>query len=125
MSNHTLTKTRLFEGVWEGHLTPKGKGGTPPEIEVTHLEQPIPGVEVLAGAACGGWIVRVPVPTSALSDGVQTFLIHDQRTGVVLDSFTLMAGDALGHDIRAELALLRAELDMLKRAFRRHCLDTA
>jgi hypothetical protein len=28
-------------------------------------------------------------------------------------------------DLRAEVDLLRAELDMLKRAFRRHCLETA
>jgi hypothetical protein len=27
-------------------------------------------------------------------------------------------------DLRAEVDLLRAELDMLKRAFRRHCLET-
>ena len=37
---------------------------------------------------------------------------------------SLLAGEALGDDIRAEVALLRAELDMLKRAFRRHCLET-
>ena len=35
-----------------------------------------------------------------------------------------LAGEALAHDIRAEIDLLRAELDMLKRAFRRHCLET-
>ena len=42
----------------------------------------------------------------------------------VLGSFTLIAGEALGDDLRAEVSLLRAELDMLKRAFRRHCLET-
>ena len=42
----------------------------------------------------------------------------------MLDSFALMSGDALSYDIRAEMTLLREELDMLKRAFRRHCLET-
>jgi outer membrane protein assembly factor BamA len=37
----------------------------------------------------------------------------------------LIAGEALGDDIRVEVELLRDELDMLKRAFRRHCVETA
>ena len=36
----------------------------------------------------------------------------------------LVAGDALAYDLRTEIALLREELDLLKRAFRRHCLET-
>ena len=43
---------------------------------------------------------------------------------LILGDFTLMAGDAVADDLRAEVELLRAELDMLKRAFRRHCLET-
>ena len=63
-------------------------------------------------------------PGRLLSDGVQTFLISDPDTGEKLASFAVLAGDALGDDIRAEMDLLRAELDMLKRAFRRHCVET-
>ena len=33
-------------------------------------------------------------------------------------SITLLAGDAMSEDVRAEIDLLRAELDLLKRAFR-------
>jgi len=51
-------------------------------------------------------------------------LVEDGKTGGKLGSFTVIAGEALGDDIRAEMDLLRAELDMLKRAFRRHCLET-
>jgi hypothetical protein len=43
---------------------------------------------------------------------------------MLLGSFSIVAGDALAEDIRAELSLLRAELDMLKKGFRRHCLET-
>jgi hypothetical protein len=41
----------------------------------------------------------------------------------VLNSFSLMAGDFLSYDIRVELALLREELDMVKRVLRRHLPD--
>lgn len=124
MSSLTLTKTRLSDGVWEGRLTHEGGDTALPEIEVTHLERPLAGVEVQEEGTAGHWTLRVPIPPEVIADGVQTFLIHDRRAGTVLESFALMSGDALAHDIRAEMALLRGELDMLKRAFRRHCLET-
>lgn len=122
MSDLKLTKTRLFEGVWEGFLTSSGKDD--PELEVTHLNDPVLGLDLTEDRENGHWVVRVPVPVSALSDGVQTFLIRDKVSGEVLESFSILAGEALGDDIRAEVNLLREELDMLKRAFRRHCVET-
>lgn len=124
MNDVTLTKTRLFEGVWEGVLTHDGPGNFQPEIEVTHLQKPVPGVEVRENPEENLWVVRVPIPAELIADGVQTFLVQDKRTGDTLNSFSLMSGDVLSHDIRAEVTLLREELDMLKRAFRRHCLET-
>ena len=124
MSDLTLTKTRLFEGVWEGVLTREGDGNYQPEIEVTHLQQTIHGVEVTEKPGQDGWVIRVPIPVDLIADGVQTFLIRDRKTGDALNSFALLSGDALSYDIRAEMTLLREELDMLKRAFRRHCLET-
>jgi len=124
MSKLTLTKTRLLEGVWQGVLTREGEGNYQPDIQVTHLQDDIPGVEVMENPDQGLWTVRVPIPPETISDGVQTFLIRDRKTGETLDSFALISGDALSHDIRAEVTLLREELDMLKRAFRRHCLET-
>lgn len=124
MTDLKLTKTRLFEGVWEGVLTATDSGNLQPEIEVTHQQERVEGVEVIEDPDRKHWVVRVPVPAERIADGVQTFLIQDARTGDTLDSFALLAGDALSYDIRAEMMLLREELDMLKRAFRRHCLDT-
>ncbi len=125
MSQLTLTATRLFEGVWEGVLiVSEADGNYQPEVEATHLGKPLEGVSVSEDATQGFWTVRVPVPVAALSDGVQTFLISDQRTGQKLNSFTILAGEPLSDDIRIEMDLLRAELDMLKKAFRRHCLET-
>ena len=124
MSDVTLTKTRLFEGVWEGVLTYDGAGNFQPEIEVTHLQKPIGRVEVTENREEGYWVVRVPIPAELIADGVQTFLIQDKRSGETLNSFALMSGDVLSYDIRTDVPLLREELDMLKRAFRRHCLET-
>ena len=64
-------------------------------------------------------------PRALISDGLQSFVISNPDTGETLESFAILAGDALADDIRAEIGLLRAELDMLKRAFRRHCAETA
>lgn len=123
MSEITLTKTRIRAGVWEGVLS--GSLSTP-ALEVLLLERPIPGVTVAAvPERPGEWMVKVPVPLEALSEGVQTFLIRDAGTGEKLQHFTIITGVAMEDDLRAEIDLLRAELDMLKRAFRRHCLETA
>ncbi len=124
MADLTLTKIRLFEGVWEGLLSYGGKGDFQPEIEVTHLEQKLDDVEIKQGPGTGEWGIRVPIPARLLTDGVQTFLIKDARTGDVLNSFALMTGDFLGYDIRVEMALLREELDMVKQVLRRHCHET-
>ncbi|MDV4143285.1 MULTISPECIES: hypothetical protein [Shimia] len=124
MSDWTLTKTRLSQGVWEGALTRDADSGPAPEIRATHLNETVTGVELKEDVAHGRWVLRIPIPTEAIADGVQTILVHDKQTGDLLDNITLIAGEALAGDIRAEMTLLRAELDMLKRAFRRHCVET-
>ena len=122
MSDMLLTKTRMVAGVWEGVLS--GAGRTVPNLRVTHQDTAVMGVAVQPLSEPGDYLVTVPVPVSLISDGVQTFVISDLATGDTLDTFTLIAGEALADDLRAEIALLRAELDMLKRAFRRHCVET-
>lgn len=125
MSEMTLVKTRLQAGIWEGVLSNGLDAGEAPEIVVTHLEHPVGSVAVTADPQNpGSWTVKIAIPPDLLSDGVQTFLICDAGTGEKLDSFTIVTGVPLEDDIRGELDLLRAELDMLKRAFRRHCVDT-
>ncbi len=123
MTSATLTKTRIRAGVWEGILSGPA---TPPALTVTLLEQTLPGVQIqpLSGKP-GDWLVKVPIPANVLSDGVQTFVIRDAAQAETLAHFTIVTGVAMEDDIRAEIDLLRAELDMLKRAFRRHCLETA
>jgi hypothetical protein len=122
MIEKRLTKTRIRAGVWEGVLS---GGEVMPQLDVLLLERALAGVTVegVAGRA-GEWAVRVPIPADVLSDGVQTFLIREAGSEETLAHFTIITGVAMEDDMRAEVDLLRQELDMLKRAFRRHCLET-
>lgn len=124
MSDLTLTKIRLRNGCWEGRINGPADSDTPPDIRVTHLDQPVTGVELVPGDGMGNWNLSITVPSHAIADGVQTFLIVDGANETKLGDFTLIAGESLADDLRAEVELLRGELDMLKRAFRRHCLET-
>lgn len=122
MSTLTLTPTKLRRGIWEGIISNSQQGV--PQISVTHLDKPIPGFELTENKDENLWLLQVPIPEDAIADGVQTFVISDAIDETRLGHFTLIAGEALGDDIRVEMELLRAELDMLKRAFRRHCIET-
>ena len=118
----TLTKIRMIAGVWEGIFV--GVIDAPPQIAVTHQGEHVDGAAVKKAAQSDDWVLHVQIPAHLLADGVQTFVISDVETGENLNSFTLLAGEALAEDIREEMALLREELDMLKSAFRRHCVET-
>ena len=121
MSDLTLTRIRLRNGVWEGRV---GGSKSRPDIQVLYLNQPVEGVEMNESEEAGHWNLSVPVPNQAIADGVHVFLIVDSADNTRLGDFTLLAGEVMADDLRAEVELLRAELDMLKRAFRRHCLET-
>ena len=124
MSTLTLTPTTMREGVWIGVLDQSGHGV--PQISATHQGEQVPDIELReTDAENRQWELRIPIPSSAIADGLQTFVISDTLDGEVLGHFSLMAGETLGEDLRAEVDLLRAELDMLKRAFRRHCVESS
>lgn len=113
MTETTLTPTRFENAIWEGHVTSDGE----PQIDALYLGETLPDVELRQNDE--GWLLRVPVPLAALSDGVHSVIIRDLTTDRKLGDFTIIAGTPATDDLRAEIALLRAELDMLKRAFRR------
>ncbi len=113
MTQMTLTPIRFEDSLWEGHLTAANE----PRIKVEYLGEQLPNVELRPDG--DGWALRIPVPRAALSEGVHCILIADAVTGDKLGDFTVIAGSFAADDLRAEVALLRAELDMLKRAFRR------
>ncbi|WP_170506043.1 hypothetical protein [Ruegeria arenilitoris] len=111
MTQPTLTPIRFENGLWQGHLQAEVT------VEVLYLGEPLEDVRVTP--ADDGWALTVPVPVKALSDGVHCFVIVDAGSSEKLGDFTIIAGSPAADDLRAEVELLRAELDMLKRAFRR------
>lgn len=118
-----LVQTRIAGGVWQGILAAPGRA-EPPAIDLMH-EGEILARTRLTAAGEGHWTVRATIPADALRDGVQTFVLADAATGRRLCAFTVIAGLPIGDDIRAEIALLRAEVEMLKRALRRVLRGTA
>jgi hypothetical protein len=113
----SVTRTRFAAGIWEGEV--HGAGDRRPPVEVIYAERPVPDVSLSADEA-GRWRMRFAVPADAVSEGVHTLLIRSADTGETLDSLTMLAGDPMDGDLRGEVALLRAELELLKRAFRRY-----
>jgi hypothetical protein len=116
----SVTRTRFADGVWEGEV--QGAGPDRPAVEVLHEGRAVPDVQLTADEA-GRWYLRVPVPPAAVGDGVHTLLIRAAETGETLESVTLSGGETLEEELRAEVARLRAELDLLKRAVRRHARE--
>lgn len=123
VNDPALEGARIAAGCWQADLVAPGRAEAP-AIEVWHQETRLDGVAVAAPTAPGRWPVSVPIPAALLSDGVQTFVVREAVTGARLGHFTIVTGAPLEGDIRAEIDLLRAELDMLKKAFRRHCVET-
>lgn len=121
MSDGTLVKTRIKGGIWEGVL----RAAEALELRLTHDGRQVGQVELEPHPAQpGDWVVRVPIPPQAIGEGVQTFLIEAPGRDSPMAQFSILAGEPVDADLRAEITLLRAELDLLKRAFRRHCADT-
>ncbi len=123
MSILTVTGTKIINGIWQGIVN--SEKSEVPKLAVHLLDKPVANVQLTEDHAQGHWLLQVPIPADAIAEGVQTFVITDAEDGTTLAHFHLIAGEVLGDDIRAEMDLLRAELDMLKRAFRRHCVETA
>jgi hypothetical protein len=120
--NLTLHPGRLRAGVWEAVLS----GDAEPAVEALHQGCILPGPSLSAIAGRPGeWMLRLAVPSDRLDHGVQTFLLRAKADGQTLGHFTIVSGVPLEADLRAEIDLLRAELDLLKRAFRRHVRDGA
>ena len=122
MTVTALRQTRIHAGLWEGILS---SGDATPHLEVIHLEAAVPGLQVTkSNNAPGEWAVTLRIPAQTLSEGVQTFVFRDAKSGEHLAHFTMITGASMESDLRAEVDLLRAELDLLKRAFRRHCVES-
>ncbi len=122
---YRLTKKKIIGGTYEGVLAASAKGQPAPSLEMIHQGNVVGEVSVTPITEDGdSWQVRADIPMEYLVDGVQTFLFVFAGKADILGRFSLITGDPVEDDIRGEIDLLRAELDMLKRAFRRHCIET-
>jgi hypothetical protein len=124
MTGEALVRVRLHAGRYEGVLTAENPANSH-GLEAVH-EGKVVAVATLVqdDVRPADWRVTIDLPASLIAEGVQVIAIRSVITGAVLDRITLMAGAPLDEDFRAEVALLRDELEMLKRAFRRHCAET-
>lgn len=111
----------LADGVWSGILVGAAKGKKAPALEAVLEGKVLDGLEITPRASmASAWDVRLTLG-AVVQDGSSCVLF---RLGEdALASFTIQAGPVAEGDMAAELALLRAELDMLKRAFRAHMRD--
>ncbi|WP_347137669.1 hypothetical protein [Paracoccus sp. SSK6] len=109
----------VLAGCWNGTLQASGQ---PPRLSVVHRGQVVAEAALL-DAGSGIWSVTAALPASVIDNGVHSLLLVGGDPGSpasqALGSLTLVAGTAAGGDLLAEVAQLRAELDLLKREFRR------
>lgn len=118
MNTLRLTRQAFRNGIWQGVL--EGAGASPPDLTIGLGGEALGPAQLTAiEGQEGAFTVHATIPAAALGEGVHTFTISTD--GRMLAHFTIMTGDATADDLRAQLGLLREELDLLKRAFRRHC----
>lgn len=113
----------LKAGVWAGLLH---RQTAPKRVSLIHLGVPVAEAKLRPGPS-GAWRIEVGLPAECLAEGVQSFaLLADDGDGDApapgaerLAMLSLVAGAPLDIDLRVEIDLIWAELDLLKREFRR------
>ncbi|MEL6582622.1 MAG: hypothetical protein AAFQ36_02215 [Pseudomonadota bacterium] len=111
----------LVDGVLSGTLKRRAANASAPLLEllargeVVAVADPQP-IE----SETDHFSFRFEVPGKVLTDGVLTLIVRAEGASEGLASVPVAVGEALDGDILAELDLLRAELDMLKKAFRQN-----
>lgn len=110
-----LTILRVKNGQVEAHLRTQDAN---PSLEMV-VDGAVVGTAKLYSQE-DGFEVVAPIPASVISDGVVLIGLRFADAPEMLGHVTIIAGQPLEKDLHSELALLRAELDMLKVSFRKH-----
>ena len=114
----------LRGGVWRGVIDGAAEPGP---LAVVHRGERVAVAEVQRLADGSGWAVTAPLPLDRLTDGATSFLLVADDGGADapapgarrLGVLPVVSGAPLDADLRAEMELMRAEIDLLKREFRR------
>lgn len=121
MAEVSLIDGTIRAGVWHGII----HAADPPAIEIRHPGGTLePQLSERINGQADRWRVDVALPADLLEEGVRSFLVIDVAGGRTLQTLTLSAGVPLHEDLIAEVASLRAELEVLKAAFRRHARES-
>lgn len=116
-----LIQSAIAEGRWQAVIV---SDRADPVVEIWHQGMRLQGVQIAPQTgAVDRYQVSFPIPAELLHDGVQTFVVQS-GDGAQIGRFCILTGTPLDQDLRAEIDLLRAELDLLKKAFRRHCAES-
>ena len=114
-----IEPTRFAEGIWRALLSqPSDLKAPPHKIDVLLQGRPIHGVRVDSLNMENCYELSVPIPPEAVGFGTYMLLIVEPGSSKALLRIVLSGGDMNGEDLRAEMAELRAEIDLLKRLFR-------
>ena len=120
-----ITQIKFSQGVWQGLISGAAPGTDHlPKFDVTLHEEPVDTVQVIRTQDTDELHLQITIPPSAVGSGVHSFVITEHQSLDVLARFTLIGGDLAEQDLRAEIDILKAELELLKRACRRHCVET-
>ncbi len=110
-----IERLRFSAGRFRAEVVAAGEGPAP-EIAL-RLRGEVLAQAKLAPKGPGRWSLDVEAPAAAFGEGV-AILEFAAEDGSRLAAYPLAAGAALEGDLVAEVASLRAELDLLKQAFR-------
>ena len=112
-----VTISRVANGMIEAVLE---AGTDAPDLMTLNLGDTVIGpVELGQPSPDGTYPLTAAIPAHVISDGITLLTIKGAGAPDPLAHVTIVAGQPMDSDLHSEVALLRAELDLLKAAFRR------
>lgn len=116
---YVVASQYVREAQWVCQITADPQAPAP-KVQAMLQGTMVEGV-TLAPNGLDQWQATVPIPKRAICDGASTLVLVEAETQKTLADLTLVAGTPADRNLQATVTLLRAEVDMLKRAFRDHC----
>jgi hypothetical protein len=116
-----VAESRVAQGEWSVLFGPTPEAGSPPVLSAVHDGTPLPGLTVTAEAETPGyWRVRVALPATLIGDRVAVVALRQGEGALARDlaRVSVAAGQALLDDLAADVAALRAEMELLKSVVR-------